>query len=358
MSATATAPDAVDAAPSLNARRLPLWWPLVGLLLAIVVDIIVKTTGVITGTLSLIILALTIFIVASTGWSMAVEGRRHAVDRTSTIVLWSAFLVAFVPLVSILATVVVRGWNAFSVAFLTSTMRNVLPTDTTGGVLAGIVGTIEQVGMAVIIAVPIAVLTAIYLVEYAPSFKSQRMPKIVSFFVDVMTGVPSIVAGLFVYTFFVLALGGQRSGFAGSLALTILMIPVVTRATEEMLRVVPNTLREGSLALGIPRWKTIVRIVLPTAAGGITTGVMLGIARVAGETAPLLLTTFLAQDVNWNLFSGPQASIPTFIWDQFGSYTTASVDRAWAGALTLILVVAIFYTAARVIAWLTAPRTR
>jgi phosphate transport system permease protein len=343
---------------ALTQRRLPRWWAAIGLVAALALDAIVKTTGLITGPLTLIILAATTFIVVSVGWSYSVEGKRQARDRTSTILLWTAFLVAFIPLVSILLTVIVEGAKAFNFAFLTTTMRNVVPFTQGGGVFAGIVGTLEQVGMAVLLAVPIAVLTAIYLVEYAPSFKGQRFPKLVSFFVDVMTGVPSIVAGLFVYTFFVLALGQQRSGFAGSLALTILMIPVVTRATEEMLRVVPNALREGALALGVPRWKTIVRIVLPTAAGGITTGIMLGVARVAGETAPLLLTTFLAQDVNWNLFSGPQASIPTFIWDQFGSFTTASVERAWAGALTLILLVAFFYTLARLIAWRTAPKSR
>ena len=357
MSATTTSP-AVERGLSLNSKRLPVWWAAVGIVAAVGIDVLVKSAGWITGTLSLIILATTVFITVSVAWAFAVEGRRHATNRLSGILLWTAFLVAFIPLVSILLTVVIEGAKAFNFAFLTSTMRNVVPFVEGGGVFAGIVGTLEQVGMAVILAVPIAVLTAIYLVEYAPSFKSQRLPKLVSFFVDVMTGVPSIVAGLFVYTFFVLALGQQRSGFAGSLALTILMIPVVTRATEEMLRVVPNALREGSLALGVPRWKTIVRIVLPTAAGGITTGIMLGIARVAGETAPLLLTTVLAQDVNWNLFSGPQASIPTFIWDQFSSYTPASVARAWAGALTLILIVAIFYTAARLIAWRTAPKSR
>lgn len=343
---------------SLHAKRLPRWWMIPGILLAVVVDVVVKTTGVITGTLSLIILAATVFIGTSVIWAYAVEGKRHARNRLSTILAWTAFIIAFVPLLSILLTVIIRGAAAFNVAFLTTTMRNVVPFLPGGGVWAGIVGTLEQVGMAVIIAVPISILTAVYLVEYAPYLKSRRLPKLVSFFVDVMTGVPSIVAGLFVYTFFVLALGQQRSGFAGSLALTILMIPVVTRATEEMLRVVPAALREGALALGVPRYKTIIRIVLPTAAGGIATGIMLGIARVAGETAPLLLTTFLAQDVNWNLFSGPQASIPTFIWDQFSSFTQASVDRAWAGALTLILIVAIFYTLARIIAWRTAPKTR
>ena len=346
----------------LTARRLPLWWPFVSIGAAVLVCVVAFGSRAITGMLSLIILTATTFITVSWLWCRVVEGKRRARNRLTTILAWTAFLVAFVPLVSIMWTVFYNGVlaidHAFGWSFLTHSMRNQVPFLAGGGVLAGIIGTVEQVAMAVIIAVPISILTAIYLVEYAPYLKSGRLPKLVSFFVDVMTGVPSIVAGLFVYTFFVLALGQQRSGFAGSLALTILMIPVVTRATEEMLRVVPNMLREGALALGVPRWKTIVRIVLPTAAGGIATGIMLGIARVAGETAPLLLTTFLAQDVNWNLFSGPQASIPTFIWDQFGSGTNPSIARAWAGALTLILIVAVFYVAARLVAWRTAPKSR
>ncbi|MGB3013006.1 MAG: phosphate ABC transporter permease PstA, partial [Candidatus Nanopelagicales bacterium] len=190
-----------------------------------------------------------------------------------------------------------------------------------------------------------------YLVEYGRG----KLATLVTFFVDVMTGVPSIVAGLFIYTFWVLTFGFERSGFAASLALTILMIPVIVRSTEEMLKIVPNDLREASYALGVPKWKTIVRIVIPTAFGGIVTGVMLSIARVAGETAPLLLTTFLSQSMNPNLFTGAQASVPTFIWDQISSGTPASIDRAWAGALVLIIVVVMFYALARLVAKLTAP---
>jgi len=166
-----------------------------------------------------------------------------------------------------------------------------------------------------------------------------------------MTGVPSIVAGLFVYTGFVLTLGFQRSGFAGSLALAILMIPVMVRSTEEMLKLVPNELRESSYALGVPKYRTILRVVLPTATSGIITGGMLAIARVAGETAPLLLTTFLAQSINFNPFGDPQASLPTFIWDQINTGTNAAVARAWAGALVLILFILLLSVTARLIAY-------
>jgi phosphate transport system permease protein len=178
----------------------------------------------------------------------------------------------------------------------------------------------------------------------------------VSFFVDVMTGVPSVVVGLFVYTAFILTLGMQRSGFAGSIALTILMLPVVVRSTEEMLRIVPRDLREASYALGIPKWRTILKVVLPTAMSGIITGAMLAIARVAGETAPLLLTTFLSQSINFNPFKGPQAALPTFIWDQFTTGNDPSVNRAWGGALVLITLVMLLYLGAKIIARFTGVK--
>ena len=196
---------------------------------------------------------------------------------------------------------------------------------------------------------PLGIMAAVYLVEYGPA--AALRPRSISFFVDVMTGVPSIVAGLFVYT--ALRADVRLASGPGSprrVALTILMLPVVVRSTEEMLRIVPRDLREASYALGIPKWRTILRIVLPTAMAGIITGAMLAIARVAGETAPLLLTTFLSTVDNTNPFEGPQASLPTFIWDQIGSSTDASTRRAWGGALVLVLVVMVFYLAAKVLA--------
>jgi phosphate transport system permease protein len=299
---------------------------------------------------SLVILYL-LYMAVQTGWSFAVEGRRFATDRLATTVITTAFLIALAALVWILTSVVIRGLAAFSLDFITSTMRNVSPLREGGGLLHALVGTLQQVGVAALIAVPISILVAIYLVEYGRG----RLATWVTFFVDVMTGVPSIVAGLFIYTFWVLTFGFERSGFAASLALTILMIPVIVRSTEEMLKIVPNDLREAAYALGVPKWKTILRIVIPTAFGGIVTGIMLSIARVAGETAPLLLTTFLSQSMNGNLMTGPQASIPTFVWDQISSGTPASINRAWAGALVLIIVVVFFYGLARLVAKLTAP---
>jgi phosphate transport system permease protein len=294
-----------------------------------------------------------IFMVVQTLWSLRVEGRRHAVDRLASAAIYASFVVALVPLVSVLFIVFVKGMKVMSWHFLTYSMRNVSPRSPGGGAGHAIVGTLEQVLLAAAVAVPIGILAAIYLVEYG---RRGRLARAVSFFVDVMTGIPSIVAGLFIFTAFVLSIGLERSGFAAALALGILMLPVVIRTTEEMLRIVPNDLREASYALGVPKWRTVLKVVLPTALGGILTGVMLAVARVAGETAPLLLTTFLSQSYNYNPFKGPQAALPTFVWDQISSGTQASVDRAWAGALTLIAMVMIFYITAKLLAAKFAPK--
>jgi phosphate transport system permease protein len=335
---------------ALIGNRLPRWGvPAVAvgaLLLAMVLNVLTPVDGV-AGTL---VVAVLLFLVGQTAWSFAIEGRRHAIDRLATTAIYATFVIALAPLIAVLATVIVRGIQVISAEFLLTSMRNVNPRDTGGGVYHAIIGTLEQVGIAALIGVPLGILAAIYLVEYAPDAKSTRLARAVSFFVDVMTGVPSVVVGLFVYTAFILTLGLPRSGFAASIALTVLMLPVVVRSTEEMLKIVPRELREASLALGIPKWRTILKVVLPTALSGIIVGAMLAIARVAGETAPLLLTTFFSQSINFNPFAGPQAALPTFIWDQFQSATQASVDRAWGAALVLIVLVMLLYVTAKVIA--------
>jgi phosphate transport system permease protein len=317
---------------------------------ALALAMLLNVTTSVAGVAGTLIVALLLFLAIQTAWSFRVEGRRHAVDRLATTGVYATFVIALVPLVAVLMTVVVRGVKVISAEFLTTSMRNISPRSEGGGLYHALIGTLEQVAIAALIGIPLGILAAIYLVEYAPSSKSKRLSRSISFFVDVMTGVPSVVVGLFVYTAFVLTLGMQRSGFAASIALTILMLPVIVRSTEEMLRIVPRDLREASYALGIPKWRTILKIVLPTAIAGIITGAMLAIARVAGETAPLLLTTFLSQSINTNPFNGPQAALPTFIWDQFTSATKASVDRAWGGALVLIVLVMLLYGGAKLIA--------
>lgn len=338
----------------LTGRRLPKWGPALVAACAVLVGLLVEFTGVTVLGLASGVVAVIVFALALTVWSRIVEGRRHATDRLVTTVIYAAFVAALTPLLWILITVLLKGLSVMDLSFLTSTMRNVSPRTEGGGLAHAFLGTLEQVGIATLISVPIGLLAAVFLVEFGRG----RLAFWISFFVDVMTGVPSIVAGLFVYTALILTGVLEQSGFAAALALCILMIPVVVRSAEEMLRIVPNELREGALALGIPKWKVVLRIVVPTALSGLITGAMLAVARVAGETAPLLLTTFLAQDINLNAFSGSQTSLPTFIWDQISRGTPAAVNRAWGGALALILFVLVVYGTARFIAARYAPKAR
>ncbi|TQJ74967.1 phosphate ABC transporter permease PstA [Streptomyces sp. SLBN-31] len=293
-----------------------------------------------------------LFLVATYGIAAKVEGRRQAKDRIATALVWVAFLVALVPLISLVWTTVVRGVKVLDVYFLSHSMGLVADSQPGGGIYHAIIGSLEQVGLATLIAAPIGVLTAIYLVEYGRG----RLAQAVTFFVDVMTGVPSIVAGLFILSL-MLSFDMQPFGFAGSLALAILMMPVVVRSTEEMLKLVPNELREASLALGVPKWRTILKVVLPTSIGGITTGIMLAIARIAGETAPVLLLVFGNRFINNNPFEGPQQSLPLYVYQQYAAGNDYAYDRAWAASLTLIAFVMILNLVARAIARWKAPKT-
>ena len=288
-----------------------------------------------------------------TGW-------RKTKDRIATTVIYGSFGLALIPLVWLLWTVVSRGLSAITAdGWFTGSQRGITYRDPGGGVLHAVVGTVEQVALCTLISVPIALLVAIYLVEYGRG----PLARATTFMVDILTGIPSIVAALFIYAVFVTTFSGQRAGWLVSLALVMLMIPVVVRTTEEMLRLVPNELREASYALGVPKWKTIVKVVLPTALSGIMTGVVLGVARVAGETAPLLVLVGYSPNENNNLFSGPQGSLPGMIKDQFGNLGSTTIlrgghkvsvhhaaDRMWGAALTLILLVMVLNLIARLIA--------
>ena len=288
--------------------------------------------------------------------STIVESRRKAVDRLVTGVVASAFLIAMVPLISVTWTVIVNGIDRFDALFFSSSMRNVVGEG--GGALHAIVGTLLITGAAAIISIPIGLMAAVYLVEYG---EGKRLARGITFLVDVMTGIPSIVAGLFAYALFALFFGpGIRMGFMGSIALAVLMIPVVVRSTEEMLRLVPNELREASYALGVPKWRTIVKVVLPTSLAGITTGVMLSISRVIGETAPLLITAGFTNSMNYDLFSGRMQTLPVFTYTEYanqGIPPEAYLDRAWAAALTLILIVMVLNLVARLVAKIFSPKT-
>jgi phosphate transport system permease protein len=272
--------------------------------------------------------------------------RRALKDQAFSVLAWGAFVVALVPLVSVVWLVVSKGAARFDLNFLTHSMRGIGSRDASGGDYHAIIGTLEKVGLASLIAIPIGLLAAVYVVEHG---RGPLVPA-VRFVTDVMTGVPSIVAGLFVFTFWVLALGQGFSGFAAALALAILMLPTVVRTTEVVLTLVPDSLREASLALGVTRWKTVVRVVLPTAMSGITTGIVLAVARVTGETAPLLLTALNFDSINTDPFHGQQAGLPTFVFAQAGQPQQSSLDRAWAGALTLLLLVLVLNLVARLIA--------
>jgi phosphate transport system permease protein len=287
-------------------------------------------------------------------WSAAVENRRSAVDRLVTGVVWMAFGVAMVPLVWLLWTVVKNGAPVINAEFLTFSMRGVIG-DEQGGLYHALMGTLIITGVAALISIPVGILCAIYLVEYGGK---SRMARTVTFLVDVMTGIPSIVAGLFALSLFVLIFGPSiRFGFGGSVALSLLMIPTVVRSTEEMLRLVPADLREASYALGVPKWRTILRVVIPTSLGGIITGVVLAISRVNGETAPLLVVAGFTSSVNTNPFDGRMMTLPVFIFTEYSDATAKGLSYAWGGALVLIVIVMVLNIIARIIGTIFAPKT-
>ncbi|WP_334150005.1 phosphate ABC transporter permease PstA [Microbacterium sp.] len=364
---TVTAPETSRAAAasrpavSLSSGHLPRWapWALLGVALlvgAAPFAVQAMASGAELNIAGSVILGAVVYLILIYVISRIIEGSRKAVDRLVTGVVTVAFAIAMVPLVSVAVTVVATGVARFDGLFFSSSMRGVLGEG--GGALHAIVGTLLVTLAAAVISIPIGLMTAVYLVEYG---KNGRMARTITFLVDVMTGIPSIVAGLFAYALFALIFGpGVRMGIAGSVALAVLMIPVVVRSSEEMLRLVPNELREAAFALGVPKWLTIVKVVLPTSIAGITTGVMLAISRVIGETAPLLLTAGFTDAMNYNLFSGRMQTLPVFTYSQYayqGIPAEAYVERAWAAALTLIIIVMVLNLVARLVAKIFAPKT-
>jgi phosphate transport system permease protein len=274
------------------------------------------------------------------------RSRRRMVDLLACAALGACVLVSLAPLVAVLGYAISKGADAISLNFLTHSMKGVGPLDTTGGAYHAILGTLEQVAIASTLSVPLGLLVAIYLVEYG---RGARLAVVVQYMVDVMTGIPSIVAGLFIYTFWVLGLGKGYSGLAAGLALSVLMLPVVVRSSQEILKLVPDELREASYALGVARWRTVLSVVLPTALSGITTGVMLAVARVTGETAPLLLTAFGFDAIQRSPMNGPQSGLPMFVFQQASLPSAVALQRAWAGALTLVAIVLTLTAVARLV---------
>jgi phosphate transport system permease protein len=358
---TATAEKPVDTTiNALTTGRLPRWapWALLAgswLVMFIVFGMTSAANDSEFNVAAPLFLGTILFDALIFGVTYLVEGARQARDRLVTSLVSTAFIIALIPLISLLFTVAANGFAGINPTFFSSSMRNVVGEG--GGGLHAIIGTLLITLTATIISVPIGLLTAIYLVEYGRG----RLARSITFFVDVMTGIPSIVAGLFAFAFFALVLGdeGIRFGFGGAVALSLLMIPVVVRSSEEMLKLVPNELREASYALGVPKWLTIVKIVIPTSIAGITTGVTLAISRVIGETAPLLIIAGFTASMNYDVFNSQMMSLPVFVYTQYSSPgvdVQPYLDRAWAGALTLILIVMALNLIARLIAKIFSPK--
>ena len=277
-----------------------------------------------------------------------IKGSRKTGDKFATVLIYACMALALVPLVWVLYEVIIRGLpSILSAEWWTTSQLGVTVSSDSGGVAHAIIGTLVQALVTSLITVPFGIFVAIYLVEYAGN---SRLGKITTFMVDILSGVPSIVASLFIYSMWVVMFGMSRSGFAVSLALVLLMLPIVVRNTEEMLRVVPADLREASYALGVPKWKTIAKIVLPTALSGIVTGIMLAIARVMGESAPMLILVATSRIITWNPFGQSQSSLPLFMLDMYKAGNTgAAFDKMWGAALTLVLIIAFINIVARVI---------
>ena len=278
------------------------------------------------------------------------EGRLAAIDRTIQVGVTTAALTVLVPLIWVVAYIAVKGAPALSLGFFRHDQRGISPLApaTAGGGLHAMVGTLEEVGLAVAVALPLGALAALFLNE-----SRSRWRRPVRIFVDAMSGLPSIIAGLFIYAVFILPFGKDTSlldfnGLMAALALSLDMLPTVCRTIEVVLRLVPNGLREASMALGASRARTVWSVLLPTARSGITTAVVLAIARAVGETAPLLFTAFGNTLLNANPFSGDQESLPLFIYRYIRQPSTNAIDRGYTGALVLMLLVLVLFVLARI----------
>lgn len=275
----------------------------------------------------------------------ALSLRRQITNRAATAAIWLAVLLAIIPLGLVTWTVISRGGGVMGLEFLTERIPNSYRREGPG-MGPAIIGTLLITGAAALMAIPLGVFGAIYLNEYG---KQKPLARLIRMMADVMTGVPSIVMGLFIYIAWVLLIGKQ-TGFAGALALACLMLPVIIRSSEEMLRLVPDELRQASLALGARRWRTTLTVVLPAAISGITSGALLAVARAAGETAPIIIVTGITFSTNTNLFDGSNTALPAQIFRNASQPFAGAQERAWGAALTLIVIVLVFTIVARLIA--------
>ena len=276
--------------------------------------------------------------------SIRISARRRRTDSIMRGLLAAATAIALVPLILVIYYLFHKGLGIWSGKFFTTDPNgNFLGYP--GGIRSAIIGTLEIVGLATLVSVPLGIAVALWLTEYG---KSAWFANVVRYFVDVMTGVPSIVFGLFIYTVLVIGNVGSvgYAGWKGSVALSLLMVPIVIRSSEVVLLLVPSTLREAALALGAPRWRVVTRVVLPTSLSGLVTGALLSIARGTGETAPLLFTAFGAQVLTANI-GGPMNALPLQIFGDIQQARTALNNRAWGAALTLVLMILLLNVLAR-----------
>ncbi|KAB8290914.1 phosphate ABC transporter permease PstA [Bifidobacterium avesanii] len=301
---------------------------------------------------------------------IAARKRKNAIMQALIVI---AFIIALIPLISVLWTTIADGFQRLNLDFLSHNMKGISggkpsPSGGYGGVLHAIIGTLEVTFGSMVISIPIGLLCAVYLVEYAHGGK---LAKSISLLVDVMSGIPSIVAGLFAFSMFTILGGpGTINGFEGSVALSLLMMPTVVKTSEEMLKIVPGDLREASYALGVTKQRTITKIVLRTALPGIVSGAILAIARVIGETAPLLMTAGYISSTNFNLFSGQMTTLPVYVYQEYSTMAvvctksagaacvpTIPTERAWAAALVLIVIVLLLNLLGRLVAKIFAVKT-
>ena len=310
---------------------------------AVLSPIIVQFTGL-AGVSGNVLTFFVLSLVGSIGISYSRQGRKAVGNAIATSLIYSSFALVMLPLASILFTVISRGYQSLRINTFTQDMSLTQPESAfdQGGALHAILGTLILVAIASAISVPLGILTGLYLTEV-----KGRAENLIRFLVQAMSGVPSIVAGLFIYSLVIIGSGGHYSGFAGALALSILMLPTVARTAEEVLKLIPNDLREAGVALGATQWRTVVMVVVPAARSGIITAIILGVARVAGETAPLLLTILGNNTTHFNPFDAPMSALPLYTFNLFRTGLNAAISRAWTGALVLMFIVLVLFIFAR-----------
>jgi phosphate transport system permease protein len=313
-------------------------------LLSIAVTYLIVAVTPMKGKLAYAFLLFISYAAITGGYSYVTRGVPAAKDAVIKSLVAIGAVLTILPIASIIFTVLKNGLPGIHLSMFTTDMSLATPTDpiATGGLLHAITGTLTMVILALVMSVPIGILTALYLTEIKGRFSGP-----IRFLVQAMSGVPSIVAGLFILSAVLYPITKAYSGLMGALALTILMIPTIARTSEEVLRLIPNDLREAGTALGGTQWRTVAMIVLPAAQSGLMTAVILGIARIAGETAPLLLLTGGGDKVNPNAFNGPMGSLPYYIWKSFNAGSPEALTRAWAGLLVLMLLVLVLFVLAR-----------